>query len=288
LAVVIRRARFGTALVAICLASGATACGSSSEPESRGQDGPGLELVGFAGERRDVMEAIRAKLDEGSALTRAELTSAVTAPENEDGSPGAPRPDDVWLSLFAETPEDDVSRTRAVWEASLVLAALWRRLEAQGDHGLRGGSLRFAGAASEGDAVGLEYWFASDAGEYLFTDAAGRPSPLVGEASGSLEEAIRAEAEAMGLTVDEIDLSGIEGTTVSVEATANDPLEFVQTFGDTYGNLFGDPGLLEGIFLVVREPGGDLIKTASWSTGLQGGEGGLSDEYAKYGGHLED
>ena len=151
---VIRRARFGTALVAICLASGAIACGSSSEPESRGQDGPGLELVGFAGERRDVMEAIRAKLDEGSALTRAELTSAVTAPENEDGSPGAPRPDDVWLSLFAGTPEDDVSRTRAVWEASLVLAALWRRLEAQGDHGLRGGSLRFAGAASEGDAVG--------------------------------------------------------------------------------------------------------------------------------------
>lgn len=261
----------------------ATGCGASEDAGSTG-NGPSQPIVlsGFTGERLEIMREVSAKLGDASLLSRAELVSAPPPLENEDGSKTPNRENDAWLNLVSDAPLDKVEHAKATWEASLVLAAFWRRLNEEQDKGLRGGSLTFtAPLAKELEPPSLEYHFASDAGTYLFTDAAGRPSPLAANEQ-TLEAAILSEAEIMGLTVDEIEFSGIEGTAVSVEATANDPLAFVQTYGGTYGNLFGDPGLLEGIFLVVREPGGDLVKTASWSTGLQGGAGGLSEEYKEY------
>jgi hypothetical protein len=122
----------------------------------------------------------------------------------------------------------------------------------------------------------MRYFFDSESRDYLYTDASNEPSALRADTE-ALEAEIRARAKEIGLTIARLEFGGIEGTTVDLEAVALDPAGFIER----NESPFVDPGELEGTFLVIRDPHGDVVLQTFYSTGLQSGGGGLTAKYTR-------
>ena len=259
-------------LVAVAVLAG---CGGSDvQPTTKGS----LAVnVGFAPASAAALGQLESAFGASDSLisVATAATPAGQIPQNSDGTP-AVRPLGHWVSFTASATGDE-ARVLANWESLVLLGEIWRS-NLTGT--LDGGTVTFS-TPEAGSTDGTSYLFMTDAKSYLFTDAAGNPSPLKVD-HASWETALRAEAKAMGLTIDSVDWIALGGDAVIVRATATDPAAFVTTYQDTYGSLLGDPGLLEGTFLVVHDPAGGLVKVAAYATGVQTGLGGVAAAYTKY------
>lgn len=224
---------------------------------------------------RDALSSLLARLGTSSLLDEATL---VLPPPRPAGDVTEAHPTDLWLSLSSAA-TGLAERNEAVWQAEIVISALWRDLRDTGSNTFRGGALTFATPAEDGTSDGVTEWLPPDADSYLFTDASGKPSALTADVE-DVRATIDAAAPSMGLTVESVDFISVIGTNVKVVATANDPKTFAQTYPSGYGTLFGDDiGRLEGVLLVVNDPEGNLVKVASYSTGAQAGQGRLGPTY---------
>ncbi len=262
-------------LSCLAIALLATSCGAQDTAPAREPAARAVELSGFSSDRMRIAEEIFAKLGSDSLIRAAELTDAPeVAGLPKRNKEAANTNQQVWLAMIPAEGLDPISRFRSEWQARVVLAAFWRRLGAAGDHGLAGGELVAPPDYDPEIGGTMRYFFDTESSGYLYTNAYNQASKLTADTEG-FESEIRARAEEIGLRIERLDFGGIEGTTVEVEARAPDPLDYIEN----NGSLFGDPGELEGVFLVVRDEEGDVVQQMFYSTGLQSGGGGPTAKY---------
>jgi hypothetical protein len=187
------------------------------------------------------------------------------------------------VTIAVDPGADAAVETRAVWEAWIVGAAVWRRFREAGDDVVQGFSL--ARGRLGGPRLDDGYFFAPDAATYLYTGGDGEIDSLTVDPR-ALEERIRARAMRYDLTIDEVRFWGVEGTAVEIYATAADGEAFAERWGArTIPPLVTED--VEGVLRIIRDADGEVVQRSAWSSGRSGGLSGLGEKYARFDRYLQ-
>jgi len=185
----------------------------------------------------------------------------------------------TWLSLRSSA-ADYLSREKARWIAGVIISETWKSRHDAGDNSVVGGSLASMAPAGAADGAGMTFTVTPDLQKIMFTAMDGAtPSKLVVSDQAAYTSAVKAAAQAVGLSVTSVTFTQSLGTVVEIDELAADPIGFLGKYPDTNPGLTLDPSDVEGVFLVVHDSAGKIVKTSAWSTGSQSGEGGPGPDY---------
>lgn len=210
-----------------------------------------------------------------SELTRATL-GPVPADLAKDSSPSHPTDRWVYLTSTAKTAE---AQTRAHWQASLVVADLWRlRGGAAADNPIRGGALTQPDGP-DGGSNNASFGISRLQPSLMFTDSAGKPSRLV-MSRAVIEAGVRAATAAAHLRVTDFRYTTLVGTVLEVRAVTDDPFALLRSGGGALPDV--DTSQLEGVMETIVDSGGNLVRSYTQATGFQEGSIGYGEKYAAF------
>jgi hypothetical protein len=185
----------------------------------------------------------------------------------------------TWISLQSSA-TDYLSQEKARWIAGVIISEVWKSRHDAGDDSIVGGSLAPMVPSSDADGSGTNLTITPDLQKIMFTSQDGvTPSKLTVPDQSAYTSAVKAAADAVGLSVSSVTFTQSLGTVVQIDEVAADPLGFLNKYPRTNPGLTLDPNDVEGVLLAVRDNDGKIVKTSAWSTGSQSGEGGPGPDY---------
>ena len=254
---------FGSAF--LLLAVTATACASPREVKTAAPAPPAIQSAATT--------AFQKLADIG------ELTSINLGPASDSELEVAQSKSGTWISLGSRA-QDYLSQERARWIAGIVISETWKVSHETGDDSVIGGELESMSRSGDVSGDGTRLTITSDLKAIMFTNRDGEtPSRLVVPDRAAYTAAVEKAAAAADLTVRSISFTESAGTVVQIDELASDPHSFLTKYPRTNPGLTLDPSDVEGVFLVVHDPQGKIVKTSVWSTGSQSGEGGPGPDY---------
>ena len=137
----------------------------------------------------------------------------------------------------------------------------------------------------DGSGEGARWWNSLQQAQLAYRNSASQPATLPIVEPSSLRSGAEREAATIGVRVVDVTVSIVQGSAVEIDAVADDPVAYACRFGTGSPVLVPDEGDLEGVMTVIRDPAGNTVSSGEWTSGLQGGEGGLGPKYVQYDRH---
>jgi hypothetical protein len=168
---------------------------------------------------------------------------------------------------------DPVGALRAGWVAEIAMAETWKAHRDSHLASVAGASLVGAnGTSSE--------WMGAPAAELAFTNGDGQPSALTVKNQANYAADVRAAAIQAGATVKAISYTQSLGTSVEITYTVPDGRAFMTKWRRIDAGLKVHDGDVEGIFVVIDDPSGELVKAMYWTAAAQAGASLVNPKYA--------
>jgi hypothetical protein len=248
-----------------CAATLATVCGCASRAsQPTGATGPAAVAATNAVDKLGPIGQI-------TGVTEAAASSTALAAAGVNSG--------TWVNLTSSA-SDYLSQEQARWIAGVIISEVWKTRHDAGDNSVVGGSLAAMAANAPADGAGVNLTFTPDLQKIMFTTQDGvTPSKLTVTDQAAYRSAVANAAAAAGLSVTSVTFTQSLGTVVQIDELATDPQGFLQKYPQTNPGLTLDSSDVEGVFLVVHDSAGKIVKTSAWSTGSQSGEGGPGPDY---------